>query len=184
MSTMIHWKLRSFWWWWGGLCWTSLNKLIPTFGLLNCPCILQISCCNGVHVHYDGRRFMFFTSQLPTTPPPRRPKPVCLSSEIKNPPRLVAQEATCQSRPSAVFTRRHSRFKWAKWKPTTALCHCQSAGACVTWVSDAPRWSLCSSWWSSLSPAEPSRWSRPLATAPAITAHRAHGRLNIKGAEK
>lgn len=39
----------------------------------------------------------------------------------------------------------------------------------ITWVLDAPHWSLCSSLWSSLSPVAPLLQSHPPATDPAIT---------------
>lgn len=48
----------------------------------------------------------------------------------------------------------------------------------ITWVSGVPHWSLCSSWWSSPSPAAPSRWSRRLAIDLAITVYRTAGQLN------
>lgn len=50
----------------------------------------------------------------------------------------------------------------------------------ITWVSGVPHWSLCSSWWSSPSPAAPSLWSRRLAIDLAITVYRTASQLNSR----
>ena len=184
---MINWKLRSFCW--GGAA-AAEQVLTSSYQRLArsivCAYFRFRVAMGFMFTTMDGGLWnLFFTLQLPTTPPPLRPKPICLSSEIKKPlPVLLHKEPPVDNvRAPRLLGGTVDSNELYENRPQR-LVMVRALVRVFTWVSDAPRWSLCSSWWSSLSPAEPSRWSRPLATGPAITARRAHGRLNTQGAEK